>query len=801
MSAIVSWSLYHIDEHHYLSASPSPIAPSAPAMQTPQSTPTPTDQPFNSKQPGSQKSIPNGASINGEAYSPSTAGSGTKASILNGVTKETESNASERTNGDMPRTERGSDGLIQTRKRSRSGTRISRPLVDGNHGRRRGANDQDGKAVEKVKLHEYVYRDLQHWSAMLHQSAEKRHFLDGLRDERILNLELRGITVDVEGEKQSKRRTDEYPITTLTNPAAVYGPGYGQYGTATNRPPSQQPGIIYPNRKPRVGGRRTRELKMPRREAQKHADQLEELVPIRLDIEWEGVRLRDTFTWNLHDRMVPMDLFAQQLVEDFGLSLESCDAITRQVLGHMQEQVQDYFPHSFIDDGPEDPHLPYTAYKDDEMRIIIKLNITVGQHTLVDQFEWDINNSSDAAELFARQMATDLSLSGEFVTAIAHDIREQCQLFTRSLYIVGHSFDGRPVGDQDLQAGMMPSPMPSAFRPYQAAKEFSPYLYELNEADLERTELSLSREERRQKRSVNRRGGPALPDLKDRRKTIRTLVVSSIIPGAAETLEDSRILKHTVAASGKPKRPGYREKDGLEDSEESESGASSPDSPVIPQHLLSGTARTRGMRGAATVAQAAMKGALGRSATPESSNLHHHETRTRRRDYREESVDDLPLSLVVKLRIPPQRFKQFLRDQRHRNRPNPLGSPHRRSKSATPGHLTPKPGTMGPPLTPGQQHGQQQHPAATPHRDINPLHPHSSAQMGRVDAKGGPPSAENPAVSLPPPFHDLSYSWLELMNSLDSHHHPTGSTTLSDASNNHIPTTCSKARCATPWSR
>ncbi|KAG8531576.1 uncharacterized protein KY384_003206 [Bacidia gigantensis] len=641
------------------------------------------------------------------------------------------------------------DGVVQTRKRSRSGSRISRPLPEGNHGKRRGFNDPDGRLLEKFELNDYIDRDSYHIVAMIRQNRRIEKIMEDQREERAFNLKLRKDPPELDRNNETSA-ANAYPVNRLASPAAIYGQGYGQYGTIPNRPPPHYDrGYILPRDvNTRPGGRKTRELRIPRRELQKHANQLEELIPIRLDIEWQKVRLRDTFTWNLHDRVVPTELFAQQLVEDFGLSLETCDGLLRQVQSNIQEQIQDYHPHPFVDDGPEDPHLPYTAYKDDEMRITVKLNITIGQHTLVDQFEWDINNSADAPELFARQMAKDLSLSGEFATAIAHDIREQCQLFTRSLYIIGHPFDGRPITDQDLQAGMMPSPMPSAFRPYQAAKEFTPYLYELNEADLERTELSLSREERRQKRSVNRRGGPALPDLKDRRRTIRTMVVSAIMPGTAETLEDSRIFKRVATASGKAKRPGYRDRDSIEGSESEESEESVPGSPAIPQHLVSGTARTRGMRGAAAAAQTAMKGALARSATPESVTLHHHETRTtgRRRDYREESVDEASLSLVVKLRISPPRFKQFMRDQKN-GKLHPRGgdSPRRRSQSATPSHTTPKPGAMGPPSTPGQQHGQHQG-SPPQHRDGNVLHPHA-AHLGRVDAKHSPSAAHPP----PPP--------------------------------------------------
>lgn len=675
------------------------------------------------------------------------------------------------------------NGTVQTRKRSRSGTRIIR---SSNHDRTlkpRGSNDENCEGLEKVELEQYVHRGLVHTHAKLKDGIEmeKLHFTKV--EEKDLWMRLRGIDPDVDREakknymanqldvpdaqKQDRPKWMAPEVGPLREPAAIFGRGYGQYGNFGNSkhidrphdPRHDGPPVRYPFQKKRPSGMITKELRVSRKDIGTQSEQLDELVPIRLDIEWDKIRLRDTFTWNLHDRVVSPDLFAQQLVEDFKLPLEQCGPLIQQVSASIKEQIQDFHPHVFIDEEALDPHLPYNSYKDDEMRINIKLNITIGQHTLVDQFEWEINNSWNSPEEFAKSMTRDLSLAGEFTTAIAHSIREQSQLFTRSLYVTGHPFDGRPIEDQELKSGFLASPMPSSLRPYQAAKEFTPYLYELNETELEKTELSLSREERRQKRSVNRRGGPALPDLKDRRRTIRTLLVSQILPGAAETMEDSRIFKRTATASGK-RRPGYGHKDGLDDSEESESEESAPDSPAIPAHLLAGTARTRGMRGAATVAQAAMRGNLARSATPEASTLHHHETRTsgRRfggRDYREESVDDsLPTSLIVKLKLNRERFRQFLRDQQNtRSKPAPLenSSSHQRSLSATPGRGTPAPGSMGPPTTPGSQaqHPPRQHGSPAEHKEgVNPLHPHA-AQIGRVDALG-PPSVERPMVS--PPF-------------------------------------------------
>ena len=663
------------------------------------------------------------------------------------------------------------NGMVQTRKRSRSGTRIVRSPKCRNNDRvlkPRGSNDPNAEGLEKVELHQYVDRELIHTDARMFDGIEMEKLHEFKRDETDFYMALRGLDADQfrEGKRaylnvhsEARPKWLDPPVTNMIDPAAIYGPGYGQYGKFGNGiNQGKHMTLVYPAQRKRAGGKKTRELRVSRKDLGKQSEQLEELVPIRIDIEWDKIRLRDTFTWNLHDRVISPDLFAQQLVEDFKLPLEQCGHLVQQVSASLKEQIQDYHPHIFIEEEALDPHLPYNAYKDDEMRITIKLNITIGQHTLVDQFEWEINNPLNSPEAFAEQMTRDLSLAGEFTTAIAHSIREQSQLFTRGLFVTGHPFDGRPVEDQELKAGFLPSPMPSPFRPYQAAKEFTPYLYELNEVELEKTELSLSREERRQKRSVNRRGGPALPDLKDRRRTIRTLVVSSVLPGAAETLEDSMIFKRTAAASGKGRRPGYGQKDGLDDSDESDTEESAPDSPAIPAHLLAGTARTRGMRGAATVAQAAMRNTLGRSATPETTTLHHHETRTSGRrfggkDYREESVDDAPLSLIVKLRIHRDRLRQWMRDQKSRSKATPLDqSSHQRASSATSSRGTPAPGTMGPPTTPSvQQHQHTRHHGspADQREAVNPLHPHA-AQIGRVDAVG-PPTPENPMVS-----HDLS---------------------------------------------
>ena len=575
----------------------------------------------------------------------------------------------------------------------------------------------------KILLDQYVNRDLVHTAAML-QDFENR--------------KKQYVHMTAETADYKKVRTD---YRQFFPPSRLYGQGYNGYGNGhTDVQPTR---LVYPGGKPRPGHRKTARLRIKRKELNSQADQHEELVPIRLDVDWEKIKLRDTFTWNLHDRTVPLDLFAAQLVEDFGLPLPTPNPVLEQIQQQLHEQLNDFYPPVYIEEDALDPELPYSAYKNDEMRILIKLNITIGPHTLEDKFEWEINNPLNSPEEFAQSMSRELSLSGEFTTAIAHCIREQSQLFIRSLYVVGHPFDGRPLEDADLISSMLPTPLPSVFRPQQQAREYAPYLYEMSDADLERSEVIYSREQRRQKRSVNRRGGPTLPDLKDRQRTVRTLIVSSVLPGAADTIEASRIYKHVGGAGGRGKRPGVARDGDLSDSSDSEESA--PESPHFSQ--LAGTARTRNMRGAAATAQQRMAN-LGRSETPEATILHHHETRTSARRFGRDAREDSPeeqVTRIVKLKMNKERFRKLIRDIKAGVRPSSLQSTPSLNRAQS-GLGTPAPGSMGPPSTPGLQN-QQLAPSTTPL---------PTGQIGRIDAP--PPPAPGQPQHTPVRSHTLDIS-------------------------------------------
>ncbi|TGZ79987.1 SNF5-domain-containing protein [Ascodesmis nigricans] len=469
-----------------------------------------------------------------------------------------------------------------------------------------------------LHLDQYVRRDQLHAAALISQNSRAHELIRVKREEATF------FSKTLRSERQR-------------NPGVIFGFGYSGYGNGFTDLSGPGGGggtrVLYPCQRKRPGGRKARELRLSRKQIREQADLPEVLVPVRLDVEFDKVKLRDTFTWNLHENAVPVDIFAEQLVEDFHLPVDT--RLVQTVAQSIREQVTEFHPHIVLHDEPLDPKLPYSAYKNDDMRILIKLNITIGQHTLEDQFEWDINNPQNSPEEFARLLTREMSLAGEFTTAIAHAIREQSQLFTRALYVTSHPFDGRPIEDEDVRSAMLQSPIQSVLRPHMLQKDFSPTLYELSDHQLDRVEKAFSRDSRRTKRlarGLNRRGGPTIPDLKEMPKTHRTQIVSSVLPGAVAKLSD-------LEAKMKAKEI----KDGESEEEEDDDDEDLPPEKVIPNfHNMTKRQQQKALAErnalmAASRADVATPGPGLRGATPEVSTPAAQVRERRARAEREES--------------------------------------------------------------------------------------------------------------------------------------------------------------------
>ncbi|GMP82054.1 hypothetical protein CsSME_00036525 [Camellia sinensis var. sinensis] len=134
------------------------------------------------------------------------------------------------------------------------------------------------------------------------------------------------------------------------------------------------------------------------------------LVPIRLDIEIDGQRFRDAFTWNPSDPDSEVVVFARRTVKDLKLP----PAFVTQIAQSIQSQLTEF--RSF--EGQD-------MYNGEKI-VPIKLDLRVNHTLIKDQFLWDLNNFASDPEEFARTFCRDLGIEDpEVGPAIAVAIREQ----------------------------------------------------------------------------------------------------------------------------------------------------------------------------------------------------------------------------------------------------------------------------------------------------------------------------------------------------------------------------------------
>lgn len=122
-----------------------------------------------------------------------------------------------------------------------------------------------------------------------------------------------------------------------------------------------------------------------------------------------------------------------------------------------------------------------------DQRVIIKLNVHVGNTSLVDQIEWDMSEKSNNPEEFAIKLCAELGLGGEFVTAIAYSIRGQLSWHYRT-----YAFSEAPLVTVEMP-----------FRGTSDADQWAPFLETLTDAEMEKKIRDQDRNTRRMRRLAN----------------------------------------------------------------------------------------------------------------------------------------------------------------------------------------------------------------------------------------------------------------------------------------------------------
>ncbi|KAF6278522.1 SWI/SNF related, matrix associated, actin dependent regulator of chromatin, subfamily b, member 1 [Rhinolophus ferrumequinum] len=202
-----------------------------------------------------------------------------------------------------------------------------------------------------------------------------------------------------------------------------------------------------------------------------NASQPEVLVPIRLDMEIDGQKLRDAFTWNMNEKLMTPEMFSEILCDDLDLNpLTFVPAIASAI----RQQIESYPTDSILEDQSD-------------QRVIIKLNIHVGNISLVDQFEWDMSEKENSPEKFALKLCSELGLGGEFVTTIAYSIRGQLSWHQKT-----YAFSENPLPTVEI-----------AIRNTGDADQWCPLLETLTDAEMEKKIRDQDRNTRRMRRLAN----------------------------------------------------------------------------------------------------------------------------------------------------------------------------------------------------------------------------------------------------------------------------------------------------------
>eukprot|EP00124_Ichthyophonus_hoferi_P003386 Ihof_evm8s290 gene=Ihof_evmTU8s290 len=181
----------------------------------------------------------------------------------------------------------------------------------------------------------------------------------------------------------------------------------------------------------------------------------EMLVPISIDLEENGYRVRENFVWNYNEPKITVEQFSQLVCDD----LEVPKSMAILIMNSIKEQLNDFSAYNFTWETAE------------EHRIPISLRIFVGNTQLQDQFEWDINSTDTSPEVFASRLCADLALGGEYVSTVAHSIREQLLIYHKNMAETH-------IGDQ---LG------PITYPPLRSAKDeaWGPTLEAVSEQDIE----------------------------------------------------------------------------------------------------------------------------------------------------------------------------------------------------------------------------------------------------------------------------------------------------------------------------
>ena len=240
----------------------------------------------------------------------------------------------------------------------------------------------------------------------------------------------------------------------------------------------------------------------------RQAGRNEILVPIKIDLEAEQYRIKDSFTWNMNERLISPHHFAKLLLEDLDIPVEP---YATQIMNMINQQIDDATGVADIEMEPAaggvwaparisskegelalppaergqyDPEeeavkegrgwdwgLQRTDEEqrlwrkqmakrldageglgdfEDDLRVIVDYEVQILRHMLRDRLEWDLC-SPLTPEGFASKLCDDLALTGEAQALIANSVREQLINHKRAALELGLVGSGRLIKEKEKE--------------------------------------------------------------------------------------------------------------------------------------------------------------------------------------------------------------------------------------------------------------------------------------------------------------------------------------------------------------
>ncbi|KAH8928229.1 SNF5-domain-containing protein [Atractiella rhizophila] len=245
-----------------------------------------------------------------------------------------------------------------------------------------------------------------------------------------------------EGRGGRRRRTAAKVQEQKTSEDMPWGEGRNFLGA---KPPGN---LIYSKVAPR-----TQHPWLNEESLEEQADESTLLIPITLELTTEHHRISDAFMWNLNEKLITPETFAQIFCKDLDIPLQPhADLVSNSIKSQIEEHMS-LFEFLQVETSQPEPEPEAAAAaagegKSDgtgmqqDLRVIINLDVQIQTLHLVDRLEWDLA-SPLTPESFSLQLCSDLALTSESAPLISHAIHAELLKHRRECLELGLQAGGK----------------------------------------------------------------------------------------------------------------------------------------------------------------------------------------------------------------------------------------------------------------------------------------------------------------------------------------------------------------------